>query len=150
AKELKVKTRGGEMPLESVPELKAGKYADGMPLNEVRFLECKLILKPNHFTSRKSLMDFAKVLRRPADKHRVEFSTRGFLDAPLQIREVVFLDTPDSRLYKNAFILRQRIRYEDGFPVGDPEIVFKYRHPNLQAAAQVDVRPEIFGDYRIK
>ena len=24
---------------------------------------------------------------------------------------------------------RRRIRYEDGFPAGDPEIVFKFRHP---------------------
>jgi len=34
--------------------------------------------------------------------------------------------------------------------LGDPEIVFKFRHPDIQAAAEVDVRPQIFGDYRIK
>ena len=38
-----------------VPEIKAGKYADGMPYHEVQYLECKLILRPNHFTSRQSL-----------------------------------------------------------------------------------------------
>jgi hypothetical protein len=38
----------------------------------------------------------------------------------------------------------------DGFPVGDPEIVFKYRHPDEKAAAAVDVRPKISGKYRIK
>ena len=69
---------------------------------------------------------------------------------PLQIREVLFLDTEDFRLYNNAFILRRRIPYEDGFPVGDPEIVFKFRHPDMQKAAETDVRPQIFGDYRIK
>ena len=72
------------------------------------------------------------------------------MDAPLQIREVLFMDTADSRLYSNAFILRRRIRYEDGFPVGEPEIVFKFRHPDVQKAAEVDVRPQIYGDYRIK
>jgi len=133
-----------------VPELKPGKYPDGMPLHEVRYLECKLILKPNHFTSRKSLFDFAEVMRRPAAQNKVSFSSRKFLDAPLQIREVIFLDTPDYRLYNNAFILRRRILYEDGFPAGDPEIVFKFRQPGLQTAAEMDVRPQILGDYRIK
>jgi hypothetical protein len=46
--------------------------------------------------------------------------------------------------------LRRRISYLDGFPVGDPEIVFKFRHPEEQKAAAVDVRPEISGKYRIK
>ena len=130
--------------------MKPGKYADGMPLHEVQYLECKLILRPNHFTSRKSLFDFAKVMRRPAAEHGVEFSTEEFVDAPLQIREVLFMDTADFRLYNNAFILRRRIPYEDGFPAGDPEIVFKFRHPDIQTAAETDVRPQIFGDYRIK
>jgi len=63
---------------------------------------------------------------------------------------VMFLDTADFRLYNHAFILRRRIRYVDGFPAGDPEIVFKFRHPDLQTAAEFDVRPNIAGNYRIK
>ncbi len=137
-------------PMDRVPPLKAGKYADGLPLHEVRYLECKLILRPNHFTSRDSFWDFAKVMKRVASRHDVGFSTKDFLDAPLQIREVLFLDTPDFRLYNNAFILRRRILYRDGFPIGDPEIVFKFRHPEMQVAAETDVRPQIFGDFQIK
>ena len=49
-----------------------------------------------------------------------------------EIREIIFGDTPDFRLYNNAFILRRRVSYVDGFPVGDPEIVFKFRHPDEQ------------------
>ena len=45
------------------------------------------------------------------------------------------MDTADFHLYNNAFILRRRIAYEDGFPTGEPEIVFKFRHPDLQKAA---------------
>jgi hypothetical protein len=133
-----------------VPEVKPGKYRDGMPLNQVRFLECKLILRPNHFTSRKSFFDFAKLMRRPAQQSGVAFSIGDFGSAPLQIREVLFLDTADFRLYNNAFILRRRIPYRDGFPAGDPEIVFKFRHPDIQKAAAMDVRPNIDGDYRVK
>jgi hypothetical protein len=60
------------------------------------------------------------------------------------------VDTEDFRLYNHAFILRRRIRYEDGFPTGEPEIVFKFRHPDLQTAAETDVRPHILGDHRVK
>ena len=34
--------------------------------------------------------------------------------------------------------------------MGDPEIVFKFRHPDLQKCADMDVRPQIAGDHRIK
>src|SRR6516162_11911313 len=73
-----------------VPHLKPGKYADGMPLHEVEYLSCKLILKPNKFTSRQSLFKFGKVLREPANQCDVQFSTAGFESAPLKIREVLF------------------------------------------------------------
>jgi hypothetical protein len=133
-----------------VPDLKPGTYADGLPLHEVQYLQCKLILRPNKFTSRKKLFDFAKVLRRPAAEHKVSFSTEPFNDAPLKIREVLFVDTADFRFYNSGFILRRRIPYADGFPAGNPEIVFKFRGTDIQKAAETDVRPQIFGDYRVK
>src|SRR5262245_1918603 len=145
----KTKTRPA-IRAKHLPEIKPGKYHDSMPYDEIRYLECKLILKPNHFSSRQSLFDFAKVMRRPAKQTNVRFDPSGFDREPLQIREVLFVDTHDYRLYNNAFILRRRIPYKDGFPVGDPEIVFKYRHPELQKAAEMDVRPRVSGDYQIK
>ena len=134
----------------SLPEITPGKYADGMPYDQLGYLECKLILKPNHFTSRASLFDFGKVLKRPAKENGVTFEPGDYPKAPLKIREVLFLDTADFRLYNNAFILRRRIPYRDGFPDGEPEVVFKFRHPDLQKAAEIDVRPRIPGDYKIK
>jgi hypothetical protein len=133
-----------------LPGIKPGRYADGLPLDEVHYLECKIILRPNHFISRKSFFDFAKVMRRPAAAAGVDLYTDDFIDRPLQIREVLFVDTKDFQLYNNAFILRRRIPYWEGFPIGDPEIVFKFRHPDIQQAAEMDVRPQIPGDYRIK
>jgi hypothetical protein len=130
--------------------LKPGTYADGLPLHELHYLCCKLVLKPNHFRSRASLFDFGKVLKEPAKRNGVTFNGGRFADDPSQIREVLFVDTEDFRLYNHAFILRRRILYEDGFPTGDPEIVFKYRHPDLQMAAETDVRPHILGDHRVK
>jgi hypothetical protein len=133
-----------------VPELHQGKYSDGHPLDDVHYLECKIILKPDRFTTRQGFVDFAKLARRAAEKADVDLSTDHLDGQRPEIREVVFLDTADFRLYNNAFILRRRISYEDGFPVGDPEVVFKFRHPDMQKTAELDVRPHIPGVHRIK
>ena len=126
------------------------KYADGQPLDRVTYLEAKLILKPDRFTSVQSFRDFGKIVKQTSKQLGVGFIADPNADQRPEIREITFGDTPDFRLYKNAFILRRRICYVDGFPVGDPEIVFKYRHPDEARATQVDVRPKIAGAYRIK
>ncbi len=132
-----------------IPDIK-GKYSDGHPLDDVHYLESKIILNGNRFTSVQSFHEFGKLVARAADKCDVDFDTSDFVGMRPQIREVLFLDTKDFMLYNNAFILRRRITYEDGFLMGDPEVVFKFRHPDLKKAAEMDVRPIISGDYRIK
>lgn len=124
-------------------------YADRAPFDRVQYLEAKLILKPDGFTSVQGFRDFGKIVRRTAKQVGVGF-VEDKADLRPEIREIVFLDTPDFALYTNAFILRRRVSYVDGFPVGDPEIVFKFRHPDEQKAAALDVRPRIGGKYRIK
>jgi hypothetical protein len=125
-------------------------YADGTPLDCVQYLEAKLILKPDNFTSVQAFRDFAKLVERTAKKVGVGFIEDREASLRPQIREIIFGDTPDFRLYNNAFILRRRISYVDGFPVGDPEVVFKFRHPDEKQATAMDVRPKIAGKYRIK
>jgi hypothetical protein len=129
--------------------LAPGKYKDGSALHSVHYLECKIILKPDRFTSPKSFHEYAKLVKRTARENDVEFTEDGAASRPA-IREVLFLDTPKFALYNNAFILRRRIPYEDGFPAGDPEIVLKYRHPDIQTAAEMDIRPKIAGESAIK
>jgi len=160
--QLKTKPQGKTMPrlkarpkvtpswVGRIPQVKPGVYDDGLPFHQVNYLSCKMMLRPNHFTSRDSLFSFGDVLKRPAKECGVGFSSKGFHASPLKIREVLFVDTHDFRLYNNAFILRRRIPYKDGFPVGDPEIVFKFRHHDIQTTAETDVRPHIFGDHRVK
>ncbi len=146
-----ISTYADEHPPEHY-KVKAGlaTYSDSHPFDQIQYLEAKLILKPDRFTSVESFRDFGKLVKRTAKNLKV-----GFIDDPEagrrpEIREIIFVDTPDSRLYKHAFILRRRISYVDGFPVGDPEIVFKFRHPDEQKAAALDIRPKISGKYRIK
>jgi hypothetical protein len=133
-----------------VPQIQPATYADGLPAHDLNYLGFKMILKVNRFTSRKSLFDFGKVIRDLAKAHRIDFRRVHPADAPLRFREVLFKDTGDHRFYNNAFILRRRIEYEDGFPVGEPEVVFKFRHTDIQKAAETDVRPHIDGPHRVK
>jgi hypothetical protein len=80
------------------------------PLDEVHYLECKIILKPDRFTSVQSFLDFAKLVRRVADESDVRLSTGHLAGQRPQIREVIFLDTAHFKLYNNAFILWRRIK----------------------------------------
>jgi hypothetical protein len=130
-------------------DLKQGQYSDGSPLDDVQYLECKLILKPDRFTAAKVFFDYGKLVARTAKEFGIRFINKGVTLKP-EIREVLFLDTRDFRLYNHAFILRRRIAYENGFPAEEPEIVFKFRHSDMQKAADLDVRPNIAGNYRIK
>lgn len=127
-----------------------GLYSDGHPQDELHYLQAKIILNGLRFTSVQSFFDFARMVARAAKASGVDFDPHTSRGIRPQIREVLFLDTADFKLYNNAFILRRRMVYEDGFPVGDPEIVFKFRHPDLATATAVDVRPQIPGSYRIK
>ena len=137
---------------QAVPELLMGEatYADGKPLDNITYLEAKLILKPDPFTSVDAFRDFGKLVQKVAKRTGVGFIFDPETSRRPQIREITFGDTSDFRLYNNAFILRRRISYVDGFPVGDPEIVFKFRHTDEAMAAAFDVRPNIAGKYRIK
>src|ERR1700751_2445788 len=132
-----------------VTDIKQSQYSDGHPLDAVQYLECKLILKPERFTAAKVFLDYGKLVAKTAKEFGVGFANKGVVLKPA-IREVVFLDTADFRLYNHAFILRKRVSYESGFPAGEPEIVFKFRHEDMQKAADLDVRPNFAGNYRIK
>lgn len=125
-------------------------YADGASLDRVQYLEAKLILKPDRFRSVETFRDFGKIVRRVAKESGVGFIEDKKTNLGPEVREIIFMDTPDFALYRNAFILRRRISYVDGFATGDPEIVFKFRHPDADKATALDVRPQIDGKYRIK
>jgi hypothetical protein len=150
AKESRHKENGTQGGTGTGMEEPIATYSDGHPLDKVHYLEAKLILKPDRFTSVDSFRDFGKLVQRSAKSLKVGFISDPQTGLRPEIREIIFFDTPDFRLYNNAFILRRRITYVDGFPAGDPEMVFKFRHPDLQKAAALEVRPNIAGSYQIK
>jgi len=125
-------------------------YFDGRRCDEISYLQCKLILKPDRFTSAHVFKEFAGMVQHAAHKTGVGFHPTAKLLQRPEVREVLFLDTASYDLYNNSFIVRRRIAYEDGFPVADPEIVFKYRNENMEKAQSIDVRPTIAGKFKIK
>jgi hypothetical protein len=149
-KKNKAKRDSVSAPSGTATEVAAAMYADGTLLDRVQYLEAKLILKPDRFTSVQAFRDFGKIVQRTARKVGVGFIEDREAGLRPEVREITFGDTPDFRVYNNGFIMRRRITYIDGFPVGDPEIVFKFRHPDEQKATALDVRPKIAGKYRIK
>jgi hypothetical protein len=128
----------------------ASTYADGRRCDELNYLQCKLILKPDRFTSVRVFKEFASLVHRAAEATGVGYHHTPKVQQRPEVREVLFLDTGGFHLYNSAFIVRRRIAYEDGFAIGDPEIVFKYRSPDMKKAQQLDVRPRIDGKYKIK
>lgn len=126
-------------------------YADGHPHDKIQFFDAKLILKPDFFFTFHGFTSFSELVAEAATKVKgVSYKPLDLSKRRPRIREVSFLDTADFRLYNNSYILRRRTEYQDGFPVADPEIVFKFRNPDMALAASVDVRPKISGPYRVK
>ena len=84
--------------------IKSGRYSDGHPLDKVQYLECKLILKPDRFTSARVFREFGELVKRTAGQFGIDFSDKEVVFRP-DIREVLFMDTENFGLYNNAFIL---------------------------------------------
>jgi hypothetical protein len=126
-----------------------GFVSDGHPSDSVHYREYKLILRPDRFTSRDALHEFSKLVRGAAKDEGVDVA-RAADDDECVLREIVFYDTPRFDLYESAFILRQRAKHRDGWPLGDSELTLKFRHPDLAEAAKIDVRPVTEHDFRIK
>ncbi|HEY2473765.1 MAG TPA: hypothetical protein VGI19_03095 [Candidatus Cybelea sp.] len=126
-------------------------YADGHPQDRVAFFDAKLILKPDFFYSVRGFKSFSDLVAEAVDAVKgAKYAAFDLSKMRPRIREVMFIDTADFRLYNNSFILRRRTDYQDGFPIADPEVVFKYRNPEMDLVASVDVRPKIAGPYRVK
>jgi hypothetical protein len=114
------------------------------PTSPIHYYECKIILQPQHFVTPRAFRDFWSIVLQTTKKFDVKIKDieGGFEN---QVREVLFFDTPGFDLYKNHFIVRLRTFYREGWPVGLPELTVKFRHPDFDAAAAVDMRPARAG-----
>lgn len=114
------------------------------PQDRIQYREYKIILQPQHFTTAQAFKDFWQIVKTTAKKFdvKVKEADEAFES---HVREVLFFDTEDFALYRNHFIFRLRTNYKGGWPDGIPEVTFKFRHPEFEKAAAVDVRPVASG-----
>lgn len=122
---------------------------DNSPQDPIQFREYKILLRPERFTGPGSYREFWGIVRRTAKKFelKIEENPDSFEN---QVRSVSFFDTADFDLYNNHFIARLRTLYRNGWPAATPELTVKFRHPDLNEAASVDIHPAVPGACRIK
>jgi hypothetical protein len=122
---------------------------DGHPLDHIHYREYKILLRPERFIRPERLEEYWSIVHDIAKKFDVKVTTNK--DAfTRMIREVLFYDTPEFDLYKNAFILRKRTFYTNGWPEVDHELTVKYRHKDMEKAAAIDIHPRLEGASDIK
>jgi hypothetical protein len=115
----------------------------------IQHREFKILVKPERFLKQHSYRDFWKIAHRTAKELGAKLSKPNDF-GKVQVREVLFYDTPHFRLYNNGFILRTRTPIKRGTPEYRYEMVLKFRHPDKELAAAVDVRPLLPSVYTIK
>jgi hypothetical protein len=72
----------------SRPARKKRRYSDGHPLDHVQYVESKIILRGDRFTSVDTFDEFARLVKRTAKEAGVDFSRKAFREAKPRIREV--------------------------------------------------------------
>ena len=97
-KDKKHKKESADAGSNTAGNVDTGAYSDGHPQDRVQYLEAKLILKPDHFTSVDSFRDFGKLVQRTAKKLGVGFITDPKIGLRPDVREIIFFDTSDFRL----------------------------------------------------
>ncbi|PNG27772.1 hypothetical protein [Methylocella silvestris] len=118
-------------------------------MDDIHYREYKILLRPERFFNPTQFEIYWQKLCAVADLHKVGVATNK--DAfHRHVREVLFYDTETCDLYRNAFILRKRTFYTDGWPDPDHELTFKFRHADMKTAAEVDVTPYMEANAVIK
>jgi hypothetical protein len=98
--------------------------------------EFKLLLKPEKFPTRRSLVEFNELLKNISDKLKVHYEPVDSIDS--QLRIVQFYDTKGQDLRKNKLIFRIRQIRQGGWPDESWELTFKCRAPDYDTAAGFD------------
>ncbi|ACK52618.1 conserved hypothetical protein [Methylocella silvestris BL2] len=118
-------------------------------MDDIHYREYKILLRPERFFNPTQFEVYWKKLCAVAELHKVGAVTNK--DAfHRHVREVLFYDTETCDLYRNAFILRKRTFYTDGWPDPEHELTFKFRHADMKTAADVDVTPYMEANAAIK
>jgi hypothetical protein len=99
--------------------------------------EFKLLLKPELFPTKRSVLEFNRKLAKLAHEAQVEYEAFDRIDS--EMREVQFFDTSDAVFRSKHVILRLRRDRSSGWPDETWEVTFKRRSPDFRESADFDV-----------
>ncbi len=111
--------------------------ADNTP--QITSREFKLLLKPDAFTKRnRGYQSIWESLTSLAKERGIAVTENSnpYLE---EEGTVTYLDTRTNDLYKQNYILRKRIQYDNGAPKRHGELMLKYRSHDVNLAAAADV-----------
>ena len=86
-----------------------GCYSDGHPLDDVHYLECKIILKGERFNSVENFMILEGSLNEPRRPPTSTIPPRSSKTPSHRFARSFSWIRRDFKLYNNAFILRRRL-----------------------------------------
>lgn len=119
---------------------------------QVTSREFKLLLNPEIFIDRNiGYQDVWKSIASVANQMGVTV-IQGSNPYQEEERDVTYLDTQTNDLYKQNYILRKRIQYENGSPVSHCDLMLKYRSNDLNLATAADVisSPQLKGKEKLE
>lgn len=99
--------------------------------------EFKLLLKPEVFPTKRSVIEFNERLNKIAKDAGVHYEQFDRVDS--EMRSVQFFDTKDCVFRNNRVILRLRRDTSSGWPDEAFEVTFKRRSPDFRESADFDV-----------
>jgi hypothetical protein len=117
--------------------------------DRIHYREYKILLQPDRVGGPDGFEKFWRKIEAVADECKVDVA-RGKGGFKPQIRDVLFYDTKDFDLYRNAFILRQRTRHHGARPDKVHELTVKFRHPDLNKVQGLHLHPTFSGEGKIK
>lgn len=142
-------TLGGVAAAGDAVEGGSGAASEGQPGGAIHYREYKLLLRSDCFREPESFREYWTKLCEVARQVGVRVTTNEAGFKP-RMRRVLFFDTENFDLYSNAFILRERTLYEDGWPAKEQELTLKFRHHSYERAASIDMRPRLAGKATVK
>jgi hypothetical protein len=99
--------------------------------------EFKLLLNPERFPTKRSVLEFNDLLAKIAAERKVHYDEFETINS--QVRTVQFFDTEDQDFRRNHIILRLRQDRSSGWPDETFEVTFKCRSSDYQESADFDV-----------
>ncbi len=107
----------------------------------IHYREFKILLKAEDFSAdvARDVADYWRLARRVAGQLLLSVR-RNRTEARPRLREIVFLDTPDFDLYRNAFMLRVRREVGPEGLAARCELTLKFRDSDIGRALGVDLK----------